>query len=105
MRISSVNLSHASIKRYEDCKKRLVEELGHYYLSDLRKKDIQAFIKKIGIGDKKGDNGVSVKSQKRSKCRNNFKLHINSFRKQNNRGIMRKDLAQACVMIKFVQTK
>lgn len=58
------NLSHASIKRYGDCKKRLVEELGHYYLSDLRKKDIQAFIKKIGIGDKKGDNGVSVKSQK-----------------------------------------
>lgn len=58
------NLSHASIKRYGDCKKRLVEELGHYYLSDLRKKDIQAFIKKIGIGDKKGDDGVSVKSQK-----------------------------------------
>lgn len=55
-------ITHASAKRYKTCRPRLVEELGHYYLSDLRKKDIQAFIKKIGTGDKK-NKGVSEKSQ------------------------------------------
>lgn len=56
-------ITHASAKRYKTCRPRLVEELGHYYLSDLRKKDIQAFIKKIGTGDKK-NKGASEKSQK-----------------------------------------
>ncbi len=59
-------ITHASAKRYKTCRPRLVEELGHYYLSDLRKKDIQAFIKKIGTGDKK-NKGASEKSQKNYK--------------------------------------
>lgn len=44
----------------------IINELGHYYLSDLRKKDIQAFIKKVGTGDKK-NKGASEKSQKNYK--------------------------------------
>lgn len=59
-------ITHASAKRYKTCRSRLIEELGHYYLSDLRKKDIQAFIKKIGTGDKK-NKGASEKSQKNYK--------------------------------------
>lgn len=59
-------ITHASAKRYKTCRPRLVKELGHYYLSDLRKKDIQAFIKKIGTGDKK-NKGASEKSQKNYK--------------------------------------
>ena len=59
-------ITHASAKRYKTCRPRLVEELGHYYLSDLRKKNIQAFIKKIGTGDKK-NKGASEKSQKNYK--------------------------------------
>lgn len=58
------NLTHATIKRYKTCRNKLINEVGHYYLSDLRKKDIQAFIKKIGIGDKKNNKGASEKSQK-----------------------------------------
>ena len=59
-------ITHASAKRYKTCRPRLVEELGHYYLSDLKKKDIQSFIKKIGTGDKK-NKGASEKSQKNYK--------------------------------------
>ena len=72
-------ITHASAKRYKTCRPRLVEELGHYYLSDLRKKDIQAFIKKIGTGDKK-NKGASEKSQENYKTviSNTYKYAIDN---------------------------
>ena len=72
-------ITHASAKRYKTCRPRLVEELGHYYFSDLRKKDIQAFTKKRGTGDKK-NKGASEKSQENYKTviSNTYKYAIDN---------------------------